>query len=253
MTEDLSRVGSVAVTLHWRVKNQVVFFYEVATEALAPLVPPELELQEVRPGISVCALEMLHYKVGHFREGYREFYEAVFAAAVQPDLSLAMPVPRFAMAAIKVISDSTEFCSAEAYTIFTPTHHVPGFRIEFSPDGTSCQMFDGDYRFADCRNTAPETPFKPQTLWGQYFTHTRGLHRGIWRWDGRASEHMKGGDHGQLSPHLLFGDLDVAKIGRTYRQMAAKPEETELRFYHAGLVPTRRRGELDQATPVTST
>ena len=232
--DDRSRVGKLPMTLHWRVKNQVVFFYEVPTDALAPSIPAGLELQEVRPGISLCALEILHYKVGHFRDGYREFDEAVFAAAVQPDLSIAMPPPRFTMYAIRVISDSTEFCSQEASTIFTPTNYVPGFRIAFSEDGKSCDMFDGDAPIAACKNTAPETPTKPMTIWGQYFTNTAGLQGGIWRWDGEASEHMKRGDSGKLYQHLLFGDLDVSKIGACYRQMTARRDETELHFYHAG-------------------
>lgn len=254
MTVDFSHVGKLAQTLHWRIKKQLVVFYEVETEQLAPLLPAPLETQEVRPGVSLCALEMLHYKVGHFSEGYREFYEAVFAAAVQPDLSLDMPVPRFSMFAIKVISDSAEFCHSEATSIFTPTHHLPEFRIAFSDDGTSCEMFDGAAPIATCRNVAPETPVKPTTIWGQFFTNTNGLQRGIWRWDGQASEHMKAGDHGRLYPHLLFAGLDVSRVRNVYRQMAAKPEETDLRFYHAGLL---NRARPDQgspiATPVTST
>lgn len=239
-TNEFSHVGRVAQTLHWRIKKQYVVFYEIETELLAPLVPAPLELQEVRPGIALCGLEMLHYKVGHFREGYREFYEAVFAATVQPDLSLDMPVPRFSMYAIKVISDSQEFCHSEAESIFTPTHYVPNFRIEFSEGGESCNMFDGDQPIAICKNTAPETPVKPTTIWGQFFTNTRGLQRGIWRWDGQASEHQKPGDHGQLFAHDLFCGVDVGRIKKAYRHMAAKPEETDLRFYHAGLLHPAR-------------
>lgn len=234
MHDELSHVGRLPITLHWRIKKQLVFFFEVETDQLAPLVPPQLELQEVRPGVSLCALEMLHYKVGHFAEGYREFYEAVFAATVQPDLSIDMPVPRFAMYAMKVVSDSTEFCHSEASSIFTPTHHVPNFRTEFSDDGASCELFDGDYLIASCHNAAPETPVKPQTIWGQYFTNTQGLQRGIWRWDGLAAEHMKSNADTRLHPHLLWSGLDVSRVSRSYRQMAAKPEATDLRFYHAG-------------------
>jgi len=233
MTE-LDHVGRLGLTLHWRIKKQLVFFYEAPTALVAPLLPPALELQEVRPGVAIVALEVLHYKVGHFETGYREFYEAVFAATVQPDLSIDMPVPRFSMFAMKVISDSQEFCHSEATTIFTPTNHVPGFRIEFDEAGSSCVLWDGDARICECRNTAPETPTKPTTIWGQYFTNTRGLQRGAWRWDGLAAEHMKAGESGKMYPHALWNGLDPAQIGRVYRQMTSQPESTDIRFYHAG-------------------
>jgi hypothetical protein len=234
MSEDLSRVGPLTETLHWRIRKHLVFFWEVPTDLLAPVIPDRLDLAEIRPGTTLAALEMLHYKVGHFREGYREFHEAVFAATVQPDLSIEMPMPRFSMFAIRVISDSTEFCHSEGSSIFTPTHHVPGFRTEFSADGTSCSLFDHDQPIAICRNTAPAVPVRKQTIWGQYFTNTRGLQRGVWRWDGLAAEHMERGDASECHRHLLWNGVDMTNARSTYRQMRAEPEATDLRFYHAG-------------------
>lgn len=235
MTTELDHVGNLAQTLHWRIKKQLVFFYEVPTDLVVPILPAQLEAQEVRPGVTICCLEVLHYKVGHFEEGYREFFEAVFAVTVHPDLSIDMPMPRFNMFAMRVISDSREFCHSEAKTIFTPTNHVPGFRIEFDELGTSCVLYDGDQVICECKNTSPDAPMKPTTIWGQYFTNTQGLQRGAWRWDGYASEHMKpGADTGKIYPHMLFAGIDPSKIGRVYRQMVAKPDQTDIRFYHAG-------------------
>lgn len=242
---DFAHVGRLDLTLHWRARKQVVFFYEVATELLAPLIPDQLELQEIRPGTSLGCLEILHYRVGHFATGDREFCEAVFAATVQPDLSIDMPVPRFGMFAMKVLSDSREFCDSEARTLFTPTTHVPGLRAEFDAAGSSCVLWNGDAVICECKNTAPEVPKKQMTVWGQYFTDTKGLQRGAWRCDGLASEHMKGGDAGSLHASELWNGIDPSKIGRVYRQMAAQPDDgTDIRFYHAG--------RLDQRSVATS-
>lgn len=230
------------MTLHWRIRKQLVFFWEMPVEKLMPVIPEPLELLEVRPGVTLAALEMLHYKVGHFREGYREFYEAVFATTVHPDLSIKMPMPRFSMYAIRVVSDSTEFCHSEASTIFTPTHHVPGFRIEFDDIGASCNLFDGAEPIARFRNSAADVPVREQTIWGQYFTNTQGLQRGIWRWDGLAAEHMQrgSGDSIELFPHLLWNGVDMSNVKTAYRQMRAEPEGTDIRFYHAGPLNPQR-------------
>jgi len=239
MTPDLDHIGRLSVTLHWRVKKQLVFFYEVPTDVLAAKLPPELELQEVRPGVALAALEMLQYKTDHFRPGYPEFYEAVFAAVVQPDLSIDMPVPRFNMFAMTVISDSQEFCDSEATTLFTPTTLVPGLRIDFDEAGSSCSVWDGETKLADCRSSAPETPTKPLTIWGQYFTNGNRFERGAWRWDGAASEHMKPGERVPFAPHMLWNGIAPADVGRVYRQMAASPDTTDIRFFHAG--PAEKR------------
>ena len=53
MTTEFDRVGKLPLTLHWRIKKQLVFFYEVPTDVVAPLVPAPLEPQEIRPGTSL--------------------------------------------------------------------------------------------------------------------------------------------------------------------------------------------------------
>ena len=235
MEPSLEQLGSIPLTLLWRVKKQVMYLYEIDADAVASLVPPRLDLVEVRPGIALLAIEALHYHTDHFRPGYPEFLEAVLTCAVQPDLSRKMPVPRFCMHAISVISESPEFCEQEGRLLFTPTELVPGLRMTFSEDGASCDMFDGDQPIAHCRNTSRAVRYQRKTLYGQYYTNTNGLQHGLWRWDGEVHEHQTAGDFGKLSPHPFFKGIDLSRIRGCYRQMMAKPDlQTDVRFYHVG-------------------
>ncbi|MDB4960396.1 MAG: hypothetical protein JWP01_395 [Myxococcales bacterium] len=247
MTTALDHVGKAKLTLSWRVRKQVMFLYEIDSDAIAAHVPPSLEAMEVRPGVSLIAIECLHYYSDHFREGYREFLEMVLTVAVQPDLSIDMPVPRFCMHAISVISDSPEFVEQEGHLLYTPTELVPGLRMEFSEDGGGVDIYDGTTPMVMCRNTHPNPPYDHKVLWGQYYTNTNGLQQGIWRWEGQMFEHMKAGDWGSFHPHPVFKGIDLSRIRGCYRQMMAKPETvTDVRFYHLGLVSDRagsRRGE----------
>lgn len=237
-------VGSHPLTLHWRIKKQVMYLWEIDTDVLAPLVPDPLTPKEVRPGISLFAIEALHYHTDHFRPGYPEFLEAVLTAAVDPDLSIDMPVPRFCMHAISVISESQEFCDQEGRVLFTPTELVPKLRMEFSEDGASCDMFDGDAPIVSMRNTHPEVVYEPKTLWGQYYTNTNGLQQGIWRWDGEMFEHMKAGRSSSFGgSHPFFKGMDMSRVRGCYRQLMAKPgHQSSARFYHLGAVADRTSG-----------
>jgi hypothetical protein len=231
----VEHVGKVALSLHWRIRRQIMYLWEIDVDALMPYVPARLDPIEVRPGIGLFAIEALHYHTDHFRDGYPEFLEAVLTAAVQPDLSIEQPVPRFCMHAISVISESPEFVEQEGRILFTPTELVPGLRMEFSEDGASCDLYDGDEPIALCRNTGGPPAYEPKVLWGQYYTNTRGLQQGIWRWDGEMFEHQKKGDWGRLSKHAFFKGMDLSRVRGCYRQMMARPDfQNSARFYHVG-------------------
>jgi hypothetical protein len=239
---ELDHIGKHPLTLHWRVTKQLLFLWETDLDAMAPLVPASLECVEVRPGRGLVALEVLRYATGHFRPDYREFLEIVFTAAVQPDLSIDMPVPRYCMYAISVYSDSPEFCDQEHRLLHTPTELIPNLRCEFSDDDTRCDVFDGDQPIAHIRNTNAQLgAYERKTMYGQYYTNTQGLEHGLWRWDGHVSEHMKPGDWGSFHPHRFWKGLDLGRVRSCYRQMLKQPgTESSVRFYHRGPVASAR-------------
>jgi hypothetical protein len=213
--------------IHWQLRKQLLFLYEIDTDALARVIPAGLEPMEIRPGIALCAIECMHYRTGHFRPGYREFFELVFGAAVQPNLSIEMPLPKFCIHGISILSDSEEFVEQECRLLFTPTGHAPNLRLEFTEDGTGCDVFDGADPILSCRNTHEAPPvYERKTLWGQYYTDTKGLQQGIWRWQGELFEHMKnaGGDYGRFHAHPFFKGVDMSRVRGCYRQMIGKPE-----------------------------
>jgi hypothetical protein len=182
-----------------------------------------MEAVELRPGVSLVAVEGIHYHTGHFTPGYREFFEVVFGAAVQPSLSIRMPVPRFCIYALSLLSDSSEFVERECSVLFEPTTLMPGLRLEFSEDGASCDMIDGTSPIVSLRSAARPT-YERKTLWGQYYSDTQGLRQGVWRWEGELFENMKAGSSATFHEHAFFKGVDMKRVRGVYRQMAAKPD-----------------------------
>lgn len=212
-----------------------MYLYEVNADAVASLVPAPLEMLEVRPGRALLAVEALHYHTYHFRPGSPEFYEMAYTIAVQPDLSVEMPMPRFCMHAVSVISDSEDFCAQEHRLLHTPTELVPGLTMDFSADGASCLIKDGDATIIEMTNTNPIVSYEPKQMYGQYYTNTKGLQHGLWRWSGDMMEHQKPGPHGKMHPHPVWKNTDMSRVHGCYRQMMARPDlVTEVRFYHRG-------------------
>jgi hypothetical protein len=233
MTDD--RVGSAALTMRWHVRNQSLFFYEIDADVLAPLLAPQLELAEVRPGIALMSLECLHYRAGHYRPDHPESYEMVIAAIVHPNLSIDMPVPKFALQIINVITDSADFAVHEAEILGSPMVHVPGLAMTFTADGTSVDVRDGNQPIVSCRNTDPDARYERKELWGLTYATRHGLQHGIFRWQGEVHEHMKRGAYGALHPHAAFLGIDTSRVRGCYRQMSARPDgPTEIRYYHLG-------------------
>ena len=180
----LDHVGKFDLTLAWRVKKQVMYLYEIDLDAITRHVPPSLEPMEVRPGRALMAIEALHYHADHFAVGKPEFLEMVVTVAVQPDLSIDMPVPRFCMYPISVLSDSPDFVAQEGRLLHTPTELVSNLKMAYSADGSSCTIADGDQPIVSMINTHPAPPYDHKVLWGQYYTNEKGLQQGIWRWEG---------------------------------------------------------------------
>lgn len=232
MTDKYAGVGGTPLVIDWKITRHFFFSWEIDTEAIEPLVPPGLEVVELRPGISLLSVGILRYQEGHFGPGSPAFSEVVSAAHVNPDLSFDMPTPRFTFASLVVTADSPEFVEQEARLIFTPTRLVPSLRLEFSPDGLGVDASDDHGPIVSLRNTHPDPVFTRAEFWGQHFTNTAGLHCGAWEWDGERFEHMRAGSAGRLYEHPHFRGLDLSRVHGCYRQMIAKPDTvSHERFY----------------------
>lgn len=231
------RVGSALLTTRWSIRRQTLFFYEIDADALAPFVAPSLELTEVRPGIGMLTLECLQYRAGHFRPDVPEACEMVVAAMVHPDLSVDMPVPKFALQILRVITDSPVFVEQESRLVSSPMVHVPELRLAFDDSGMSVDAFDGTRPIVSCRNMDATARYASKVMWGLTYTTTRGLQHGIFRWQGEVHEHMKRGSYGPFHRHPVFEGIDTSRVRGCYRQMNARPEtDIDIRYYDLGAV-----------------
>lgn len=225
-------------TIHWRLRQQLLFLFEVDTDALAQILPYALEPVEVRPGVALLGIECLHYAAGHFGPDSPELDELVLAAAVQPNLGIAMPVPKYCMHGVSIYSNSRPFIDDECAHLFAASELVPGLRFAFSPDGASCRVFDGERPIVELRNTSPDPTFTPKVMWGQFYTDVGGLAQGIWRWQGELHEHARRGDAATFHPHPFWKGLDLSRIRGCYRQMSARPDaDSRLSRWLPGVVP----------------
>lgn len=236
-----TRLAEQPLTTCWRVRHQTLFLYEVDLDELSRHVPANLSVQEIRPGVGLFAVETLLYPPGHFGETTDSF-ELVLAILVEPDLRIAMPIPRFSLFVTSVISSSAAFVEHERVLLRTAMEHAPNLHMEFSDHGASVIVRDGDRPIVSCINTAGKpSSYTPRTQWGLIYTNKdNALHQGAFRWVGEEFEHQKAGAQISFHDHPVFRGLDLERIRRCYRQMAAAPDlPTKIGYYHLGPLEKR--------------
>jgi hypothetical protein len=232
MDDKFASVAGDPLVIEWHIQKHIMFTWEVDVEALEPLIPRELTAVEVRPGVGLFSVATLLYKPGQFGQDSPPFLELVSVAHVQPDLSVKMPVPRFAMHAISVYSDSPDFIEQEGEKLFTPTTLDPSLTLTFNERWDGVDAADADGPIISFRSTNPDPVFSHDELWGQHFNDTHGLHMGVWEWDGMKAEHMQKGDAGRFYPHRFWKGMDLGRVRGCYRQMIPKPGASACeRFY----------------------
>lgn len=220
------------LTLVWRLQKQIMFNWEIDTEALEPFVPGELTLVEVRPGISLLSITGMHYAGGHFGENSPPFFELAVLAHVQSDLSVRMPVSRFAAYSISIYSNSIDFLRQVGKTTFSPVLHNPSLELTFTENWDGMDARDKDGPIVSLRNTHPNPIYKADEMWGQHYNDTTGLRFGVWEWEGCKFEHMHKGNAGRFHPHPFFKGIDISRIRGCYRQMILQPDSSaQERFY----------------------
>jgi hypothetical protein len=225
--------GGTPLVIDWRLLRHLFFTFEVPTDAAEALLPRPLSCVEPRPGISLLSVGVLKYHAGHFgRPDAPPFHELVAALHVQPDLSVHMPVPRFAFFAISVYSDSPDFVAQEGRLLFTPTEHRPDLVVEWSDDATAVDVSDARGPIVTLQNTHPAPTYTPTEFHGQHYTLKDGrLMRGLWNWTGTRFEHMqRAPGASRLHPHPFWKSLPLGRA--TYTQMMAPPDGAyHERFY----------------------
>lgn len=220
MTDRFASCAGHELLLDWTVDRHIFVTFEVDLAAAEAHVHERLAVVEVRPGVGLFSVGTLRYVPGHFgRPDSPAFDEFMAAVHVAPDLSIPMPAPKMNFFATRVYSNSLDFIESEHRTIYTPSEYVPSLRVTYSDDGLGNRVEDhrGPIMAID---TAPDgLEFAHAEIWGQHFTDTRGLHLGIWEWDGRKVDIMRPSRTWKVHDHPALGGFPVDAIQRLYRVM----------------------------------
>src|SRR5262249_30290128 len=150
----------------------------------------------------------------------------------QPDLTLDMPMPRFAFYVLGAGADSAEFMANEERTLKLSTHVLPTLAYEADLSIPAVALGDDDGPLFTLRNTHPAPVARELEQWGQFYTAKNGtLYRGIWEWEGVAVEHQHPGDAGRVYSHPFYGEL-ATHLGDCWLQMfGARDAEIVQRFF----------------------
>lgn len=225
-------IGGRACLFEWNIQDIAHFLFEVPTSKVLPYLPRGVYPVEPRPGISLLDVGYVAWSAGNWEPHWPAINEVSVLLIVQPDLSVAMPIPKFAFFAINICADFKEFLETEPVQLHLPTCYSPmtaNFRA--SPYGVDVTSPTGPV--VELRNTQPEPRYAAVDYVGQFFTVDRGiLYMGIWQWIGVTAEHQVQGDAGRLFDHAAFRDIPVAAHRTVYMQLFSKPGTRGVqRFY----------------------
>lgn len=211
----------------WNLSTIFHNLFEIPTAAIAPLLPKGVEPLEVRPGVSLYDIGDVLWNSGNLDGSWPAFHELTAMIVVQPDLSIDMPMPKFAFYVPKIIANWSGFVENERRVLHLPTEYTP-LEVGKGEGLIDLRATDGKDLIFEFRNTNPQLAFPRDAFFGQYYSVEDGkLWFGIWRFEGFLCEHQKKGHPGRLANHKLFyGELNVADYcTESYMQLITSPDE----------------------------
>jgi len=87
------------------------------------------------------------------------FTETTFMVAVQPDLTIEMPTPRFAFFVLNIGADSALFTSNESQTLKLPVTTFEGLKVAVDRDERGVHLADAQGPLMRLRSTHPAPEF----------------------------------------------------------------------------------------------
>jgi hypothetical protein len=221
-----------SMTAIWRIKHHFNFIFEIPTRDIAHLLPTRLRPIEPSIGLSLLNVGYMRLHAGQLGN-LPEFDEITFSIQVGADLSLDIPMPRFAVYDLRIGSNSEAFLSFENDHQELNGYYSKSLTAIVNSTQDEVSVEDDDGRIFVLRNTNPELTLKTELALGQYYSkRPDGLYQGIFRWEGGGFEHQHGGDAGCLFAHPFFQEIDVARVSGCYTQMLLAPDsEARLHSY----------------------
>jgi hypothetical protein len=229
------KVEEMELIIDWDLNHQMGFVYETATENVSPLLPEGIFAYEARPGIALIFLGYNDYNPGNiiYGEAQNQFFEITRFVLVQPDLSIDMPMPRFAFFVLQIGSNNAAFIRQEIEKLHLPSFYSPSLIVETDEPKFNAWAKDNTGDIQHYLNTHPAPYFRPDFFWGQYFTvKNNNLYFGVWNWEGVLCLHQRKGNGGGGFNHPFMKDLQADNFGAAYMQLITdKNHNLRQRFY----------------------
>lgn len=227
----------------WKINRAFFFIFEIETAKIQSHLPTGIRSIEPRPGISLLAVggdEFMAGNLGHLPV----FVEINLNIMVQPNLSAAIQMPKYAIYTPWIAADSQAFIDHAHHVDKMKIYQTEALKIDFQDGDTtepptsrqplSVSVEDKEGPIIFLQNTHPSPVFEVDSFWGQYATSQDGdPYLGNFQWSGVKFEHQKTGSVGKIYDHPFWGDIDIEGLEqRCYLQMMSAPGTVpEMRMY----------------------
>lgn len=211
-------LAGLASTEDYIVDEHLNYMFEIDTEFVAPLLPAPLSPREPLPGTALVNVGYMKFDARQIG-GLADTIELTLSIVVQPDLALAMPMPRMSVFDLRIGSNCPVFLSHEAEHQRLNGLHLPGLARNLHAAG-HLEVWDDDGPILEFKNPNPEPIYKYEFATGQYCSgDITGLHQGVFSWEGVGCEQQAHGDCGRLYPHRFYREIELASVGDCFLQM----------------------------------
>lgn len=177
--------------VEWAFDFDLCFMLEVETKSIAHYLPRGIYPSEARPGISLLTFSIHRFPEGAVGGKMPGIVEATVGVLVQPNLSIAMPLPRFAVYVIYVTSSCQEFMQYANEVDKMPVYEAKNLKCVISEDFSVFVSDDRGPMF-ELRNTIEDISFRYSEMMGQGLTYANGenLYCTPFKWTGDLCEHQ---------------------------------------------------------------
>ncbi len=214
----------------WTFDFALTTFFEIESKLIEPLLPSQLSLMEVSPGIGLINVTAFNFPGGALGE-LPEFQELILSAIVPPDLSRG--VPKFAIYVLNLTSTCQEHLDHSA-----DYYKLPVFEkmTKANVDKNKIALDYGDEsgKILTMQNCGNNMHFDSEDRYFQVFT-SDGDDLTIANCTIKASlhEHQESGNVGKLHNHPFFLGIDMKDVEPVeYLQMVGEPGKLGKQHYY---------------------
>jgi len=210
----------------WHYKFAIAWVLEAPTEVLKPKLPKELQILEIRPGVSTLFISLLDFKPGNYN-CEAPCKELSVSIQVLPELGLCEATPRYAVYTISLGSDDKNFLTSDYSIDKLPAYDdTLSFDVDYSKFRVQCYDSQNKPVF-DLSNTHQDPKFAMEDIFFQVFSEKEGkLYHGGAMMKGNIFLHQDNpSSAGRLYPHPVFRGINVEDIDlqETFMQLLMEP------------------------------